>query len=151
MLVVMIPSMLFLGVLIFGISMIFTKKYKKYASAFKRVVIKELIKNFYDNSEYYPEKQFPKRIYDEGEYEYYDRYYSDDYIEAKINNEYFPSRTYEDLTLNEGWYDALIISLGTGEGDNWWCVVYPPLCFTSGSCDIKYKSKILEIIRNFKN
>ena len=88
MLVVMIPSMLFLGVLIFGISMIFTNKYKKYASAFKRVVIKELIKNFYDNSEYYPEKQFPKRIYDEGEYEYYDRYYSDDYIEAKINNEY---------------------------------------------------------------
>ncbi len=68
-----------------------------------------------------------------------------------IRNETFPTRVYENFTLYEGVYDAIIIELGKGEGDNWWCVVYPPLCFTSGSCDIKYKSKILEIIRNFKN
>jgi hypothetical protein len=46
-------------------------------------------------------------------------------------------------------YDALILELGTGEGDNWWCVVYPPLCFGGGNCKIEYKSKISEIIKKF--
>ncbi len=67
-----------------------------------------------------------------------------------IRNEMFPTRVYENFTLYEGVYDAIIIELGKAEGDNWWCVVYPPLCFTSGSYSIKYKSKILEIIQNFK-
>ncbi len=63
---------------------------------------------------------------------------------ASINNEFFPSRSYEDLVLKEGYYDALIINLGAGVGDNWWCVVYPPLCFVgatpNGTNNIRYKS-----------
>lgn len=69
---------------------------------------------------------------------------------ASVRREEFPTRVYENLTLEQGFYDALIIELGTGEGDNWWCVVYPPLCFTGGECGYVYKSKILEIIRDFK-
>ncbi len=67
-----------------------------------------------------------------------------------INKEKFPTRVYEDLVLNEGYYDAVIVELGEAKGDNWWCVVYPPLCFTGNECGIKYKSKILQIIENFK-
>ncbi len=63
-----------------------------------------------------------------------------------INEEFFPTRTYEDLTLEENYYDALIINLGSGKGDNWWCVVYPPLCF-KGEGKIVYKSKIKELIK----
>lgn len=63
----------------------------------------------------------------------------------KINNEFFPTRTYGDLTLEEDYYDALIINLGSGIGDNWWCVVYPPLCFNTNS-NVVYKSKIKELI-----
>ena len=62
-----------------------------------------------------------------------------------INKEFFPTKTYEDLTLEENYYDALIINLGSGEGNNWWCVVYPPLCF-KGEGKIVYKSKIKELI-----
>lgn len=69
---------------------------------------------------------------------------------AKINNEYFPTRSYSDLTLESGYYDALIVELGSAKGDNWWCVVYPPLCFTGGNSKPIYKSKIAEIIKNFK-
>ncbi len=69
---------------------------------------------------------------------------------ASVRNEEFPTRIYEDLTLEQGFYDALIIELGSGKGDNWWCVVYPPLCFTSGECGIVYRSKILEMIENFR-
>ena len=67
-----------------------------------------------------------------------------------VRNELFPTRVYEDFTLSEGFYDAVIVELGKSEGDNWWCVVYPPLCFTGNESGIKYKSKILEIIENFR-
>ena len=69
---------------------------------------------------------------------------------VEIRRENFPTRVYEDFTLNAGLYDAVIVELGKAEGDNWWCVVYPPLCFTGDECGIKYKLKILEIIENFK-
>ena len=69
--------------------------------------------------------------------------------EALIRNEKFPTRVYGDLTLDCGYYDALIINLGSGKGDNWWCVVYPPLCFTGEGQNYVYKSKIHEIIKRF--
>lgn len=68
---------------------------------------------------------------------------------AKLTNEYFPIRTYGDLTLDSGYYDALIVNLGSGKGDNWWCVVYPPLCFINSNTSYVYKSRILETIKKF--
>jgi stage II sporulation protein R len=74
---------------------------------------------------------------------------------ARVCEEYFPTRSYEQVVLGGGFYDALILDLGTGEGNNWWCVVYPPLCFVNSSggatSNIKYKSKLLEIIESFFN
>jgi len=68
---------------------------------------------------------------------------------ANINNEYFPSREYNGVVFSSDYYDALILNLGTGTGDNWWCVAYPPLCFVGNESEgakVKYKSKILELI-----
>ena len=72
---------------------------------------------------------------------------------AYISFEEFPTREYDDLVLEEGFYDALILALGTGSGDNWWCVVYPPFCFleTKNSENYVYISKIWEIINNIIN
>ena len=70
---------------------------------------------------------------------------------AQIRQEKFPTRVYGSLTLEEDVYDALIIELGTGKGDNWWCVIYPPLCFTSASADVEYRSFIYDIINKFMN
>lgn len=69
---------------------------------------------------------------------------------ARIDNEYFPTRVYDELTLEEGYYDALILELGRGEGDNWWCLVYPAFCFTTSKNfdNIVYISKIWEIIKS---
>ena len=73
---------------------------------------------------------------------------------AKLKEEQFPDRTYGDVTLAAGVYDALIIELGSGSGNNWWCVVYPPLCFvggeSNGTSQIVYKSKLQEIINQWK-
>lgn len=68
-------------------------------------------------------------------------------VNVKIANEYFPTRTYSNTTLESGYYDAVIIELGTAEGDNWWCVMYPPLCFVNkneNNTQINFKSKIVE-------
>lgn len=72
-------------------------------------------------------------------------------VNVKINNEFFPTRTYANTTLESGYYDAVIVELGEAEGDNWWCVMYPPLCFVNKNenCkQIKYKSKIYEWLKN---
>ena len=68
---------------------------------------------------------------------------------AKVNLEEFPTRVYGTLELKSGVYQALIIELGSGDGDNWWCVVYPPLCFTGEGTGVVYRSKILSIISDF--
>jgi stage II sporulation protein R len=71
---------------------------------------------------------------------------------VSLKSEEFPTRTYDNFTLEQGIYDALIIELGSGKGDNWWCVVYPPLCFVEeGKTSYIYKSKIYEIIKDFVN
>lgn len=69
---------------------------------------------------------------------------------AAVEREVFPTRVYEDYVLPSGEYTALILRLGRGEGDNWWCVAYPPLCFVNANVDVQYKSKLLEIIRRCK-
>lgn len=70
---------------------------------------------------------------------------------SSVVNEYFPSRNYDGQVFDEGYYDALIINLGTGSGNNWWCVAYPPLCFVGENTDgeVQYKSKIVEMIEKF--
>ena len=61
---------------------------------------------------------------------------------AKLANEYFPTRKYGNTTVPAGNYDALIIELGEAKGDNWWCVIYPPLCYGTS---FEYKSIFAEL------
>lgn len=72
---------------------------------------------------------------------------------VKINNEYFPTRTYSNTTLESGYYDAVIVELGSAEGNNWWCVMYPPLCFITreNQTEITFKSKIVEWFKSLFN
>ena len=70
---------------------------------------------------------------------------------AEIKRDRFPTRVYEGVSLPAGEYDALILSLGEGKGQNWWCVVYPPLCFTGAASEnVRYKSLIFEQIERWK-
>lgn len=66
-------------------------------------------------------------------------------VNVKIANEYFPTRTYNNTTLESGYYDAVIVELGDAVGDNWWCVMYPPLCFVGENTNenkITFKSRL---------
>lgn len=100
-------------------------------------------------------------------------------VNVEIGNFSFPTKNYGDISLPSGYYDALRISIGNAEGKNWWCVMFPPLCFvdvTSGvvpeesketleeslsdeeyelisgsSPEFEVKFKFVEFFENFKN
>ena len=88
-----LPTILGMGVvdvlayvLIHGI---FGKKQREYKQQYKKILIERIINNFYTDLEYFPQKEMHQYIYDEVKYnEYYNRYNSEDYFEAKINGEY---------------------------------------------------------------
>lgn len=52
----------------------------------------------------------------------------------ELTNCYFPTRVYDGLVFPCGNYDAARITLGKGDGHNWWCVLYPRLCFVDAAC-----------------
>ncbi len=67
---------------------------------------------------------------------------AEDYVKAEgydypahmeVTECYFPSKTYGDMVFPCGTYDAVRVEIGKGKGHNWWCVLYPPLCFVDST------------------
>lgn len=54
-------------------------------------------------------------------------------VKASLSVEWYETREYEDFTLPAGYYSSLRIIIGEGKGQNWWCVMYPPLCMEMAS------------------
>lgn len=52
-------------------------------------------------------------------------------VSVTLQNERFPTRDYETFSLPAGVYRTLRVTIGAGEGHNWWCVVFPPLCLSA--------------------
>lgn len=57
-------------------------------------------------------------------------------VTVEIGNYSFPTKNYGDISLPAGYYDALRVKIGKAEGQNWWCVMFPPLCFVNVSSGI---------------
>ncbi len=53
-------------------------------------------------------------------------------VRISVGSSAFPTKSYGDITLPSGKYTALRIEIGEANGENWWCVMYPPLCFADG-------------------
>ena len=56
-------------------------------------------------------------------------------VSVTLSREYYPTRSYEGFSLPAGEYESLRVILGEGEGHNWWCVVFPPLCVSAAEQD----------------
>lgn len=56
-------------------------------------------------------------------------------VTVTLTEEYYPTREYEDFRLPAGRYLSLRVIIGEGEGHNWWCVLFPPVCLSSASAD----------------
>ena len=57
-------------------------------------------------------------------------------VNARVTECYFPDRRYGDVLFPKGYYEALRIEIGEALGHNWWCVLYPSLCFTDATCAV---------------
>lgn len=62
-------------------------------------------------------------------------------VRAEVGEMYFNTRYYDDFTMPAGWYDSLRLTIGRGEGRNWWCVLYPTLC-VGAACDNKMRDQL---------
>ena len=69
----------------------------------------------------------------------------------KINygNNYFPEKEYKGVKYKEGYYESLVVTLGDGLGENFWCVLFPPLCLIDEDEGVNYKSFVKEIIDKY--
>ena len=69
----------------------------------------------------------------------------------KINygNNYFPEKEYKGIKYKEGYYESLVVTLGDGLGENFWCVLFPPLCLIDEDESENYKSFVKEIIDKY--
>ena len=90
-------------------------------------------------------------------------------VDITVGEEYFTTRCYENFTMPAGVYTAVRVNIGSAEGQNWWCVMFPPLCLPAASADAdtfftdeemkivssspKYEPrfKIVEIYESIKN
>ena len=64
---------------------------------------------------------------------------------------YFPEKEFKGITYNEGYYESVVVTLGEGLGDNWWCVLFPPLCMIEAeeSTEVEYTTIVEEIINKY--
>lgn len=66
-------------------------------------------------------------------------------VSVEVGNFSFPTKYYGNLSLPTGSYDALRITIGRAEGQNWWCVLFPPLCFVSPATGIVEEDSMKQI------
>lgn len=66
---------------------------------------------------------------------------------------YFPEKEFKGIKYKEGYYESVVVSLGEGLGDNWWCVLFPPLCMLeveeSETNDVEYTTLVKTIIDKY--
>lgn len=66
---------------------------------------------------------------------------------------YFPEKEFKGIIYEEGNYESLVVTLGKGAGDNWWCVLFPPLCLLeaeeSETDEVEYKFFVQELIEKY--
>ncbi len=74
-------------------------------------------------------------------------------FDVDFGNNYFPKKVYKGVNYDSGFYESIVISLGESKGDNWWCVLFPPLCLMDEEEEnidkVEYKSFVKEVIDKY--
>lgn len=85
-------------------------------------------------------EQISKKVIKDNGYDYK--------VTSMISRENFPDKIYGDLIFPQGEYEAYRILIGKAKGQNWWCVMFPPLCFVDETKNVVDSSEIKESIEN---
>lgn len=70
-------------------------------------------------------------------------------VKLDYGNNYFPKKEYKGVEYKEGNYESLVITLGDGYGDNFWCVLFPPLCTIDEDNNDNYKFYVKEVLDKY--
>lgn len=72
-------------------------------------------------------------------------------VNINFGYNYFPKKEYKGVEYKEGMYESLVVTLGKGEGDNWWCVLFPPICMIEAeeSTDVEYTTMVKEMMNKY--
>jgi stage II sporulation protein R len=72
-------------------------------------------------------------------------------FKVNFGNNYFPEKEYNGIKYNEGDYNSLTITLGNGLGDNWWCILFPPLCLLDNNsyAPAQYRFYVKDLIDKY--
>lgn len=97
-----------------------------------------IIKNNLSNIEYSVNNVLEKENYNLG-------------FNVNYGDNYFPKKEYKGITYKEGYYKSLVVTLGEGKGENWWCVLFPPLCLVEGeeSDKVEYTTFVKELMNKY--
>ena len=71
-------------------------------------------------------------------------------VKAQMGHFDFPAKSYGSFTLPEGNYEAVKVVIGEGKGANWWCVLFPPLCFVDISNSITTQPEVTKVSKNLE-
>lgn len=69
-------------------------------------------------------------------------------VTSSLSRENFPDKVYGDVVFPQGEYEAYRILIGEAKGENWWCVMFPPLCFVDGTKDAIDSTEVVNEINN---
>lgn len=67
-------------------------------------------------------------------------------VDVQLGVRWIKEKTYGDITFPAGNYEALNVTIGKGQGENWWCVLFPPLCLVKDK-DVKLKSLVAQKVK----
>ena len=84
-----------------------------------------------------------KSVVDENGYSYN--------VTSTLSRENFPDKVYGDVVFPQGEYEAYRILIGEAKGQNWWCVMFPPLCFVDGTKEVVDSKKVINTLENNKD
>ena len=84
-----------------------------------------------------------KSVVDENGYSYN--------VTSTLSRENFPDKVYGDVVFPQGEYEAYRILIGEAKGQNWWCVMFPPLCFVDGTKEVVDSKKVINTLENNDN
>lgn len=70
---------------------------------------------------------------------------------VNLGKNYFPEKEFYGIKYNGGEYESLVVTLGEGKGDNWWCVLFPPLCLIEAeeSTETEYRLYVKDVIDKY--
>ena len=76
--------------------------------------------------------------------------YNKDY-DINFGYNYFPEKKYKGIKYPEGNYESLVVKLGEAKGDNWWCVLFPPVCMIEAedAKDVEYTTIVKDIVSKY--